>query len=78
MEELPPLPKQWIGRTLIRSGETKRLILPKGMPGSYIFEDRIPTPYIIVGPGQKTRTYQPNRLCVYVNADNVIQNVAYG
>jgi hypothetical protein len=78
-----PLPKEWIGKILIRRGQKPSEIINYGkitpeQANKYVFEDKIPDPYVIVGPNQSTGDYIANRLCVYVDSNGVIDNVAYG
>jgi hypothetical protein len=82
-EPITPLPKQWIGKILIRSGQKPAEIISSGTmtpteANKYVFEEKINKPYIIIGPSETTSDYIARRLTIYVTADNVIENVRFG
>jgi hypothetical protein len=72
-----PQPPNWAGKKLIRLGNNPPL---SAMWSSqqYLLESNIPQPYIIVGTGQATGDYIPTRLTIYVNANDIVENVIYG
>ncbi|MFJ2741104.1 I78 family peptidase inhibitor [Streptomyces sp. NPDC087440] len=67
---------QWIGRTLVRDGDTD----PVGLPADRIVHERdIPKPYRIVRPGAMlTQEYMPDRLNVHVDDANRITRITFG
>jgi hypothetical protein len=82
-EGLLPLPKQWIGKILIRRGQKPAEEISSGgitntQAMKYVFEDQIRDPYIILSPTEIASDYITGRLTIYVNSDNVIENVRYG
>ena len=82
-EGLPPLPRQWIGKTLIRTGQKPPEVISTGtitptQANKYVFEDQIKMPYIILGPKEITSDYITGRLTIYTTDNSTIQNVRYG
>jgi len=85
-EGLPALPRQWIGKTLIRSGQKPAEIISSGkitptQANKYVFEDKIAQmgrPYIVLNPNEVTSDYITGRLTIYVDNNGVIESVRYG
>ncbi|CAM5315978.1 hypothetical protein GCM10010329_73880 [Streptomyces spiroverticillatus] len=67
---------QWIGKTLVRDGESD----PVGVPAERLVHERdIPEPYRIVRPGSiLTQEYMPDRINVHVDDANRITRVTFG
>lgn len=70
-EFLPPLPN-WVGKVLIAPGYSPPLTRP------YVLESQIHQPYIVIRPNQVAPDYQTGRLSIFVDPQNVIENVRYG
>lgn len=82
-DDLLPLPKEWIGKKLIRTGRKPAEVINTGVITprqaiGYVFQDSIRGRYVIVGPSEKTNDYITGRLTIYVNSDDIIENVMYG
>jgi hypothetical protein len=82
-EGLPPLPRQWIGKTLILKGQKPAEIIATGQitptqANKYVFERSIRRPYIVLGSKQVAGDYIAGRLSIYLTSDGVIENVRYG
>lgn len=85
-ESLPPLPKHWIGKTLVRTGQKPlELILDSQNRNSqnwnlkkYVFEDTLKVPYLVLGPEDISNDYVKGRLTIYITKSGVIENVTYG
>jgi hypothetical protein len=69
-ENIVPIPKEWIGKKLIRRGKPANQY--------QVSEEKITAPYIIVGPNEVTGDYISGRLSIYVNYDDIIENIRYG
>lgn len=68
-------PKHWIGKKLIRLGQ----VPPTGAdPRTVIMEEHIPQPYIVMLPGQLSQDYNPNRITIYLDEKNLINDVIMG
>ncbi|GAA3489585.1 I78 family peptidase inhibitor [Streptomyces cremeus] len=67
---------RWIGKTLVRDGDTD----PAGVPADRLVHERdIPRPYRIVKPGTfLTQEYRPDRLNVHVDDADRITRVTVG
>lgn len=82
-ETLPALPKKWIGKILILKGQKPSEIISTGKitpteANKYVFEEKIPDQYVILGPTQTSKDYIASRLTIYVDINNTIENVNYG
>jgi hypothetical protein len=67
---------QWIGKTLVLTGEAD----PADVPADHLVHERdIPKPYRIVRPGAfVTMDYAPDRLNVHVDDQNRITRINFG
>jgi hypothetical protein len=74
-ESLPPLPKHWIGKMLVRSEQKPLEVL---MFRKYVFEDSIKVPYLVLGPEDISKNYIKGRLSIYITKTGIIENVRYG
>lgn len=68
-------PTHWVGKLLVRKGQQAP---PNWSNADIIYENSIPERYAIVGPTQISGGYDNNRLLIYVNGSDIIENVRYG
>lgn len=74
--DTPRTEPNWLGKRLIRIGEkaTEKDV----SAGNIVLESNIPQPYVVIPPGVGSPGGEnPNRLQVYIDANNIITSVVY-
>ena len=68
-------PMHWIGKYFVRSG----YLIPSNIPQrDIILEDSIFDSHEVIGPNDMSYGYNPDRLLIYINGRNRIENVRFG
>jgi hypothetical protein len=68
-------PTYWIGKYMVRTGRP----IPRNIPDSeIILENSIFEPHQVVGSTEMSYDYDPDRLLIYINKGNRVENVRYG